>query len=304
MPNLIINNYCNQKCSYCFANENMKDISLQNDMSLLTYLNSLKYLKNNDDNFLRILWWEPTISKNFNKFILIWKKAWFDIIVFSNINIETNLFKKAFKWIENIRVNCNINNKDFYSIEEIKRIKENISFLKEKNINIILWYNIDKINVKPDFIYELAEDFKIKNIILKITNSSIWEKLLIDNSNRNLWIFIFNEIKNKYKEYNIEISCWLNKDIFIEEEINFINTKTSILLKFWCDWNIWKFDINTDWSIIKCFPLESLFKKNRIYIKDLISKNTKYKTLFKIINNWNISNWECVANKKIKSNMI
>jgi sulfatase maturation enzyme AslB (radical SAM superfamily) len=55
MPNIIINNYCNQSCSYCFANENMKNKNLQKDMNILTYLKILKFLKINGEKEVRIL---------------------------------------------------------------------------------------------------------------------------------------------------------------------------------------------------------------------------------------------------------
>jgi sulfatase maturation enzyme AslB (radical SAM superfamily) len=55
MPNIIINNYCNQKCSYCFANENMKNKKLQKDMNILTYIKILKFLKTNQETEVRLL---------------------------------------------------------------------------------------------------------------------------------------------------------------------------------------------------------------------------------------------------------
>lgn len=300
MPNIIINNYCNQKCSYCFANENMKDEWLQKNMTFYTYLKILKLLKNNNDNNVRILWGEPLLFPNIRKFIQIASKWWFDIIIFSNINIDNLKIKNIFFWLNWIRVNCNINDLDFYSKLELENIKKNIVYLNEIWIKLIFWYNITDINKKIDFIFTLAKKYSIKAVNLKITNSSLWWKLLIDNSKRELWEYIFEIIKKYHNDFFIEISCWLDKTIFLKEELDYINNNTKINLKFWCEWNIWKFDINTDWTIFKCYPLENVFKNKIINIDYLLSNNIKIEQITKNINLWLISNWECSANKKIK----
>lgn len=306
MPNIIINNYCNQKCSYCFANENMKDESLKKNMSMSTYIKILKFLKNNNDNNVRILWWEPIISPNIRKFLQIANKWWFDIIVFSNINTNNDNIRNIFSWLDWIRINCNINDKDFYTELEIENINQNIYTLKELWLKVIIWYNVTDINKSPEFIFELAKTYNISAVNLKITNSSLWWELLINNTDRKLWEYIYKAIK-KYSEYFfIEISCGLDKSIFTKEELEFIDKNTNMYLKFWCEWNIWKFDINTDWSLFKCYPLESLFKKNLhsfINIDKILKNEIKIENIIKVLNKWLISKWECSANKKIKDNL-
>lgn len=305
MPNIIINNYCNQKCKYCFAEDNMSSL-IKNDMNILTFIKVLKYLKFNNDNNVRILWWEPLLSKNIRKFISLSLKWWFDIIIFSNINIPNEKIKNIFDWLSikwNFRINCNINNPDFYKEEELKNIDINLKYLKNLWIKLILWYNIYELNKKADFIFELAKKHNTWAVNLKITNSSIWEKLIIDNSKKELWTYLFNLI-NKYSEnFFIDFSCWLDRKIFTNDELKYIND-SKIKLAFGCEWNIWKFDINSDWTIFKCFPLQSLYTKNMQNIDYLLNnKISIQQNLVHLTNDfWNVlSNWECIANKKIKS---
>ncbi len=56
MPNIIINNICNQRCSYCFAMDSMTvdKLPLQNQ-SLGTYLQILKFLKKEGEKEVRLL---------------------------------------------------------------------------------------------------------------------------------------------------------------------------------------------------------------------------------------------------------
>lgn len=281
----------------------MKDESLKKNMSISTYIKILKYLKNNNDNNVRILWWEPLISPNIRKFLQIANKWWYDIIVFSNINMSNENIYNIFKWLEWIRVNCNINDRDFYNEQELLNIDKNISTLINLWIKVIIGYNITDIHKKPEFVFNLAKKHNIWAVNLKITNSSLWWELLIDNRSRELWIYIFETIKKYSREFFIEISCWLDKNIFTENEIDYIEKNTSIKLKYWCEWNIWKFDINTDWTIFKCYPLESIFRNDLysfINIDNLLKNNTSIQNVLKVLNKWNISDGECSANKQIK----
>lgn len=301
MPNIIINNYCNQKCEYCFAKKTMNTVE-KKDMNTLLFLKILKYLKENNYNSVRILWWEPFISKNIRIFILLSIKWWFDMIIFSNINIQNEKIKNIFTWIqinENFRINCNINNLEFYSRQGIVNIYKNLTYFNSIWIKLILWYNIYDLNKKADFLFELATKHKISSINLKITNTSIWDNLIIDNSKRELWIYIFELIKKYHKNFFIEISCWLDAKIFSKDELDYIIKKTQIKLKYWCDWNIWKFDINYDWYIYKCFPLWIKNKNTPFY--DLMNNNISNDKKNTILDDFfkDSKNWQCLANQLI-----
>ncbi len=300
MVNIVINNYCNQKCPYCFAYENMKNKELKKDMDLWTYIKILHFLKKNKETEVRILWWEPTISPNIRKFLKIANKWWFDIIIFSNINIDNQRLKDIFKWFNWIRINCNINDKKFYNEKQLKNIDENIETLNKLWLKTIIWYNITNIKQKPNFIFSLAKKHNISAINLKITNSSLWWKLIIDNSSKELWEYIFETIEKYHKDFFIEISCWLDKNIFSEKQLKYIEKNTRLNLKFWCNWNIWKFEINTDWSIFKCYPLKKLFKDKSLDINQILKNNTKIEDIINSLNNKFKCNWECTSNKMIK----
>lgn len=300
MPNIIINNYCNQSCSYCFASENMKDTSLQKNMSLSTYLCILKYLRHIDDENVRILWWEPIIFPHLRKFIDIAEKWWFNIIVFSNINIDPKKFAKIFSGVSRVRVNCNINDESFYSEKEKKQIEENLSFLQEHKIHTILWYNITDTNIYPEYHIQLANTYGIKDINLKVTNTCLWEKeLLIDTNTRAFWKYLYTFIKKHYKEYRIELSCGINKNIFSKEERILIEDTAKIKILYWCEGHRGKFDINTDGNIFKCYPLESLYKKNPISIKKLVANKTSLAQTLDTLYKWVYSDGHCTAHKVI-----
>ncbi len=305
MPNIIINNYCNQKCEYCFAEDNMNS-KLKKDMSILTFIKILKYLRQNNDPNIRILWWEPLLSSNIKRFLWLSIKWWFNTIIFSNINIKNSKIREIFDnlvintWF---RINCNINNLEFYSSDELENIGLNLEYLKRIWVNLILWYNIYNLNKNADFIFELAEKYNIQAINLKITNSSLWSQLIIDNSQRDLGIYLYNLIQKYHQRFFIEFSCGLDQTIFLEEELEYIKNYTNITLRFGCDWNIWKFDINTNGTIFKCFPLQDLYKNNINTVDFLIKESISIEENLDFLSNsfWKIvSHWECSGNSIIK----
>lgn len=305
MPNIIINNYCNQKCEYCFAEDNMNS-KLKKDMGILTFIKILKYLRQNNDPNIRILWWEPLLSSNIKRFLWLSIKWWFNTIIFSNINIKNSKIREIFDnlvinaWF---RINCNINNLEFYSSDELENIGLNLEYLKRIWVNLILWYNIYNLNKNADFIFELAEKYNIQAINLKITNSSLWSQLIIDNSQRDLGIYLYNLIQKYHQRFFIEFSCGLDQTIFLEEELEYIKNYTNITLRFGCDWNIWKFDINTNGTIFKCFPLQDLYKNNINTVDFLIKESISIEENLDFLSNsfWKIvSHWECSGNSIIK----
>jgi len=300
MPNIIINNYCNQACSYCFANDNMQDESLQKNMKLSTYLSILQYLKKIGDNNVRILWGEPIIFPDLRRFLDIAEKWGFQIIVFSNINIPVQKFEKIFSWLTNVRINCNINDESFYSDTEKENIHKNLSFLQTNGFHTILWYNITDISLEPHMHISLARKYGIKNLNLKVTNSSLWWELLIDTWSREFWDYLYNFIKKYSPEFVIELSCWVSPSIFTPEQLSYIQDIAKITIYFWCEGHRWKFDINTDGSIFKCYPLESLYKKDKIYIQSLLQDNIPLESTLDTLYSWVYSDWECTAHKVIK----
>ena len=188
MPNIIINNYCNQKCAYCFAEDYMLS-EAKRDMNLLTFIKILKYLRRNNDNAVRILGGEPFLSKNIGAFLMLSIRGGFDTIVFSNINIPNERIRTVIGPLtirNNLRINCNMSNPECYTTDQWKNIEANIEYFHMRGIPLILGYNIYDLEKEMDFLFALAQKFGIRSVNLKITNSSVGGRLIIDNTQRAL----------------------------------------------------------------------------------------------------------------------
>ena len=270
-------------------------------MSLNTFVSVLKYLKFNNDKYVRILWWEPLLHPEIKKYILLAKKGGFNSVIFSNLTISPLILRSLISSSSRFSVNMNVNHPNNYSPSEKKNIFDNLAQCKNNNILTILSYNIINFSENCDFVFKLASKYNISNITLKITNSSIWGPLIIDNTSIKLWQYIFQVIKKYHKHYSLHISCWLEQSIFSTEEINFIKKETRMSLNYWCSWNSWKFDILPSWRIIRCFPLERKFHNSTITVENLTNNNITYENLIrKIINkNFRETVWGCLGNKSI-----
>ncbi len=77
-PNILITNYCNQSCSFCFANKLMTKDSAK-EMSLKNYISLLEYLKRSKINKVYLMGGEPTLHSNFKELFNVTIKKGFGV---------------------------------------------------------------------------------------------------------------------------------------------------------------------------------------------------------------------------------
>ena len=268
MPNIIINNTCNQRCAYCFAEDSMHTEALAiKNQKLSTFIQILRFLSTFWYKDVRFLWWEPVLHPRLGEFFMLAHKGWFQTRLFSNLNFPenyiTNIFKNPFSIPRTI--NANINNRDFYSDMEYERVLNNLLFFKQAGTKMTIGYNIYDLSKSFNDIVQVARKTGITHINLKVTNTILWDPLIVDTWSRAYGEYIFRIIKEYADEFEIVFSCGLSRDIFLEEEIQFLNQK-NIYPQYGCDWFSGKFDIDIDGSIYKCFPTRSLYLRKKLSI--------------------------------------
>lgn len=284
MANIIINNYCNQKCEYCFAWKNMGDVSLKKEMNLKTFLYCLQHLKNISDTRVRILWWEPLLHSRIQQFIQVSLKWGFDMTIFSNLKIpQEKLYKILDFWEDfqyrRITFNLNLNDRDFYSDIELVTIYDSLRILEQKGTENIISYNVYEYSYKYDFIFDTAKRFWVQSVVLKVTNTVVGDKEIIDSNSRKYGNYIFGIIQKYAKDFHITFGCGLSRYIFSDEQREYIEKNTDIVLKYGCENNGGKYDINTDGSIFRCYPLQSLYHSKDLDISNKVIREKTYREL-------------------------
>lgn len=292
MANIIINNYCNQTCSYCFAWKNMQDRSLKKEMDIKTFLYCLKHLKVIGDDRVRILGGEPLLHTKIKEFFLLSAIKWrFKMTIFSNLKIPLSKWNKILDLWENfdysrLKFNLNLNDEDFYKKEELDLIYASLNFLNQKWCDVIISYNIYEYSNKYDYIFQVARKNNVKNIVLKVTNTVYKEEELIDTNSREYGKYIYEIVRTYCNEFDLWFWCGLSRKIFTEKEIQFMYKNLSSGFGFGCENNGWRYDINTDGTIYRCYPLQSLYtEKKHFHIKNSIFQNNTIMWVYKVIDN-------------------
>lgn len=280
MANIIINNYCNQTCSYCFAWKNMEDGALKKEMDLKTFIYCLKHLQTIKDNRVRILGWEPLLHKNIKKIFQLSVKGGFYMTIFSNLKIPLKKWHDILDlWdsydYSRLKFNLNLNDEDFYKQAELDLIYDSLAFLKKKGCDIIVSYNIYEYSNNYDYIFDTAKRFDVRNVVLKVTNTVIGDKEIIDTNSREYWEYIYKILGEYYKDFTISFGCWLSSKIFTKSEVRYIEDTMKVTLGWGCENNGGRYDINTDGTIYRCYPLQSLYNTKNLHITSpIFQKNT------------------------------
>ena len=185
--NLMVNNYCNLHCPYCFAQEEMHSKKAMN-ITIENYKIFLDFLKKNDMDSVRLIGGEPTLHPDLDKLI----QEAIDYQCFSNIVIFTNLT---------------------FSHEIARMLVE-----KNKDIDILLLPNIndldmllpnqkEKIIANLDYLSQNLSHFDRISINLYIPDQDLkkWEEIICRYNLKSIrWTIVApnHEIKKDFDFYN------------------------------------------------------------------------------------------------------
>lgn len=177
--NIMINNYCNLNCKYCFANEVM-EFDKQN-MSANDFITTLDFLEHSGIRHLSIIGGEPTLHPAFIEFLEIIKLRQKNdsVLIFSN-----GLFNKTVSEgllstskVKRISFLINYNHPSILGEARNELLLNNIKRLHSNNIDITLGINFYKPNQDYQYIIEKSKEFNLKSVR--------WALVVPNNINRN-----------------------------------------------------------------------------------------------------------------------
>lgn len=291
MPNIIITNYCNLSCPYCFANDIIQ--TKKHNITLDELSKILNFLKKGQEHNYRIgiIGGEPTLHFKFEQIVS-------KIIDFSH---EQNLEKPvifsngillqdySFLCSNDARVLLNLNHPKIIGKDNWEKIEKTLNTLENNyafahqnaHLGINLYLNI------PDWIYilDIAKFYKQKNIrcsVVAPTNKlKTTDKFQYYTENKEIFLNFLTDAE----KYNIIVDMDCNKIplcYFTDKEQKFILKQTTQYQAF-CDPVI---DINYNLTAVSCFgtnipvditQFQNLSHLNRYFqikqIAPLIEKN-------------------------------
>ncbi len=272
VPNLLINNYCNLQCEFCFAknnNKNKKEISINN------FKKYLEILQLNKINKLKLLGGEPTIHSNFEKIVKIALENNFYIEIFTNL-VKNNAFLKNEVFLKNRK-------RIFLSINISTNYFEKSTIFKINNLKKIL--NLYRVS----FAITLSKNKKIyyKKLLTIVPLVSTY-RVGIENPTKyidkkgnisfrkigNELIDLIKNIFNKNKDAKILLNCGITRCMFNKSQINFLSKKNIFLPGWGCNGKYSSFDVNYNLTYSQCYISKNTFSQ-KLNTIDACLKNIK-----------------------------
>lgn len=268
MANIAINNYCNLKCDYCFANDMIKEVN--KTMSLENYIKILKYLtEQNCEEHIGIIGGEPTIHPQFKDILIETNQCAnankINFTLFTN-GIELEPYLSYIGSNINILINCN----DFMkmSFEQVNKFRSTLHHIFQlgwiHNEKVICGCNLHLNEINYNWIWELVDAYHIPRLRCSVVSPggcyTLWRQNKDEYFNRMKPIFLNFCREAQRRKVVINIDCgYIPSCYFSKEEIELIKEVTQ--LKYYHSDNGCNpvMDITPDLQVTPCFGAYKLF---------------------------------------------
>lgn len=182
--NILINDYCNLKCPYCFAEDVMESARCNpvRSMTLENLKIVLDFLHKNNEKCPRLLGGEPTLHPQFKEIIttIVEDDRFDSIMLFSNCVFNEDILEFLIDMSKRKRINMlpNCNEEKVIGQEKYAKMKRNVIALAKHKIVGSVGINIYDPNMDIDYIYDIAIEANVPRVRWSITvpNRTIGEE--------------------------------------------------------------------------------------------------------------------------------
>lgn len=258
MPNILLNNYCNRRCPYCFAKQRLQGQS--QNLSLAELARILKFFKQSDIKRFSLLGGEPTLNPEFKQLAQRVLDEGFPLSLFTNGLISPEvlgyLTGEARKKLSGL---VNINHPDDNKPAEWEWIGRTLEALGDRTG---LGYNVYKSRPDLEFLIETIDKYKLNKYvrismtqpILKVDNAYL---PLEDYAGLAKTLVDFAARCDKF-DIKLAFDCGFILCMFNEEQLGRLYLY-NVELGFYCTPAV---DIGPGLEIWRCFPLSYSYNRN------------------------------------------
>lgn len=301
--NITTNYFCNQKCFFCIDNKKNHLNFLKLDIDKKIY----KMIDDWKDLYEKIVFtsWEPTLNKNFWKYIIYSKEKWY-----KNISLITNwstlelksIRKKILKsWLDEIVISIHwiweLHNKIVWvkwAFASVLKWLYSLMNEKNNNLKINLSFVLNILNFKYFYKYiYFFSNLWVNKIIINLLRPewySSWSNFskfffpysdfikLSNNFNKEELYFINNLIKNDKLVLIDMLYCILNQSWIDLKWVWLVEIRETFATENWVDWNFlyyWE-DCNRTYENIDWKIMDNN-NNNKIFINKCNNCLLKYK---------------------------
>lgn len=256
-PNILITNYCNQSCRFCFASKEMRRKSNEVPFIIFDQFKKIASKVSKKYSFIRLMGGEPLIHPEVAKILL------YASIHFSHVQIFTNglfsdMISELVRSLSNIQLIINCSTPAYQGNKEARlKIINNIQQIGAAacSISITLQKGDDGLEIARNILQDMPfiNDFRvgIANPIVGIRNPDPFPMLRIFGV--QLVSFV-KEIRRISPKARIVFNCGFVRCMFQANEYEFIKKNVS-LFGLGCFGKQASFDLGSDKKAFYCFPL-------------------------------------------------
>ncbi len=259
MPNLMLTNWCNYKCPYCFGKDMMHPKLPALNMQEDTFEGIIQWLnKDRQDNVIHLMGGEPTLHPHFEKIVQRLMEEEFKITVFSNLATDQapsladklNLF--PVRWV------VNVNNPVKWSEKQRHNIESSLALLADK---ACLTFNVMPDGSDDNWALDLTEKYNLEKYIKVGFLLPTYEQsnmALNDNEYATVATKVTElAIEAAKRDIRLEYECGVPTCAFTDEQLGTLWKCGSPLSSGCCS----RLDITPDGWVIYCLPLATMGKK-------------------------------------------
>ncbi len=260
--NLLITNYCNQNCPFCFARKEMNNSFLQKEMSITKLKRIFKEI--NKDKIkrptIKLLGGEPTLYKHLPELLELSKKYHNKVQIFTNGIMKKETVALLLKYPHIIGYTFNVMTPGFLFNHSLKtQVVKNLNVLRNKS-KITLSFTISPqenitalLNKIPETVLKVSADIRLgfSNPIAGQGNSYVFSEF--PKVGGRVVKIIKTLTRNGYRG-SFFLNCGFTRCMFSDKEFAYI--KTYIKKTDWsCFGKDSDGDVSVDMKAFHCFPL-------------------------------------------------
>jgi len=263
MPNLMLTNWCNYKCPYCFGIDSMAPKIAKQNMSQETFINIMEWLSQTPEvKSIHLMGGEPTLHPDFEGIVEYLLSREYHITVFSNL---ASKFAEAYSqkladlpvtWV------VNINPPDSWKNNQKRLITNALKTLGRK---ATITFNIMPDDDNNSWAIELIRDcnlnrcIKIGFVLPTLTGSNYY----LDEEQYHVVAEKVVRLAQDAAIDNIrlEYECGVPTCVFSDEQLGILWKNGSAFDSSCCS----RMDITPDGKVIYCLPLAT---QNAIHFSD------------------------------------
>jgi len=262
-PNILITNFCNQNCPFCFASSEMSNKTIKKEMTLQDFNITLKKMKKNPKiKVVKLLGGEPTLHSKFKEIVNLSLKSFSHVQIFTNGIFSDNIAKFLIDKTPKTAFTFNIMTPGFLLNQKIRTlVVKRINDLSNKTM-ITLSFTFD-MNSNIDFILKTIGPLTLKKINgfrLGFSNPIAGEKNFYKFSDfpkmGKQLVSIISQIRKTNKKAQINLNCGFTRCMFTQYEYKYVKKEANIS-GFGCFGKEASFDLQTDMNAFHCFPLST-----------------------------------------------